>query len=162
MPNPRITRLTADYEKLRLRFDGHPFIFVEAIGVVPPERYRITYKVPSLRLDGSGRPIQSNLTVVELQLPIGYPKDKPHAITYEKVFHPNFGDWVCIADFWSPAQSLADIVIDIGEMLQWKRYNILSPLNAVAANWATSNMHQLPVGNLNLDEAPIRVRRRGQ
>jgi ubiquitin-protein ligase len=88
---------------------------------------------------------------------MGYPKEKPRAVALEDVFHPNFGDYVCIADFWSPAQSLGDIIIDVGEMLQWQKYNILSPLNAVAANWATANIHQLPVGNLDLQKATADV-----
>lgn len=164
MSSPRLKRLQNDYEQLRLRFDGHPYISIEPLGVVPPERYRVTYKVPSLRLDSSSRPIQSNVTVVEFQLPAGYPKEKPRAVAFEQVFHPNFGDYVCIADFWSPAQSLGDIIIDVGEMLQWQKYNILSPLNAVAANWATKNIHQLPVGNFELQkqtsEVAVNVRRR--
>ena len=124
MASPRINRLNSDYEKLRAQFDGHPFISIEPLGVVPPERYRVTYKVPSLRVDPSNRPIESALTVVEFQLPMGYPKEKPRAVALEDVFHPNFGDYVCIADFWSPAQSLGDIIIDVGEMLQWQKYNI--------------------------------------
>lgn len=164
MSSPRLKRLQNDYELLRQRFDGHPFIAVEPLGVVPPERYRVTYRVPSLRLDSSSRAIQSKLTVVEFQLPVGYPKEKPRAVAFEEVFHPNFGDYICIADFWSPAQSLADIVIDVGEMLQWQKYNILSPLNAVAANWATKNIHQLPVGNLDLQrptsEIAVKVKKR--
>jgi len=151
MASPRLTRLQNDYEKLRSKFDGHPFIHIEPLGTTPPERYRVTYRVPSLRLDPNGRTIESNVTVVEFQLPATYPKDKPRAVAMEEVFHPNFGDYVCIADFWSPAQTLADIILDVGQMLQWQKYNILSPLNAVAANWATKNLHQLPVGQIQLD-----------
>jgi ubiquitin-protein ligase len=66
------------------------------------------------------------------------------------VFHPNFGEYVCIADFWSPAQSLADIVMDVGLMLQWQKYNVQSPLNAVAADWAVKHRDELPVGTIDL------------
>jgi ubiquitin-protein ligase len=83
---------------------------------------------------------------VDFELPLGYPKDKPRAIAVgANVFHPNFGEYICIADFWSPAQSLVDIVFEVGEMLQWQKYNILSPLNAIAANWAASNRDSLPL-----------------
>lgn len=153
MASPRQTRLENDYVKLRERFDGHPFITVEPLGVVPPEQYRVTYRVPSLRLNEKNAAMQANVTVVEFQLPAGYPKEKPHAISRVDVFHPNFGAYVCIADYWSPAQSLADIIIEVGEMLQWQKYNIQSPLNAVAANWAVENMHQLPIGYVNLQQA---------
>jgi len=150
LPSPRIARLTNDYTQLRLRFDGHPFIRVEPVGAIPPERYQIIYDVPTLRLDEYNRPTVSPRTIVTLTLPMGYPKEKPHAVSHEQIFHPNFGDYICIADFWSPAQTLADIILDIGQMLQWQKYNVQSPLNAVAADWAVKNGHELPVGHHDL------------
>ena len=150
MPSPRLKRLANDYQDLRLRFDGHPFIQVQPVGTVPAEKYRVVYKVPSLRLNPSNQPIVMNVTVVDFVLPINYPREKPHAVALEKVFHPNFGEYVCIADFWSPAQQLADIILDVGEMLQWQKYNIKSPLNAVAADWAVKHKDELPVGDKNL------------
>ena len=150
MSSPRIRRLESEYQNLRLRFDGHPYVSVEPLGVLPPEQYRVVYRVPSLRLDAQNRPVISEVTVVNFQLPANYPKEKPHAVANEVVFHPNFGDYVCIADFWSPAQSLVDIILEVGEMLQWQKYNILSPLNAVAADWAVSQMQNMPVGRIDL------------
>lgn len=150
MVSPRIRRLESEYEALRLRFDGHPNISIEPVGVMPPERYRVTYRMKSLRLDQLNRPIVVEQTVVDFQLPANYPKEKPHAVATESVFHPNFGEYVCIADFWSPAQSLVDIVLEVGEMLQWQKYNILSPLNAIAADWAVDQRANLPVGRIDL------------
>jgi ubiquitin-protein ligase len=150
MSSPRIRRLENDYQALRLRFDGHPFITVEPLGVLPPEQYRVVYRVPSLRLDAQNRPIITQMTVVDFQLPGNYPKEKPRAVASEQVFHPNFGEYVCIADFWSPAQSLVDIILEVGEMLQWQKYNILSPLDAVAADWAVKQRENLPVGRIDL------------
>jgi ubiquitin-protein ligase len=150
MTSPRLRRLANDYQEIRLRFDGHPYIQIQALGPVPAEKYRVIYKVPSLRLNPSSQPIVMNVTVVDFTLPINYPKEKPHAVALEPVFHPNFGEYVCIADFWSPAQKLSDIILDVGEMLQWQKYNIKSPLNAVAADWAVRHKEDLPVGDKNL------------
>jgi ubiquitin-protein ligase len=143
-------RLENDYSKLREAFDGHSHISVAPLGPAPFERYRITYNLPSLRLDAQGRPTVANATTIEIELSGSYPKDKPRAVSHEEVFHPNFGAWVCIADFWSPAQSLADIVIEIGQMLQWQKYNVQSPLSASAADWAVRHRDELPVGRINL------------
>lgn len=148
--NPRQRRLESDYQLLRQKFDGHPNITVVAIGTTPPEKYQVTYNLPSLRLDPSNRPIVSNTTVVQFELGINYPREKPHAVAFETVFHPNFADYVCIADFWSPAQSLADIVLEVGDMLQWQKYNIQSPLNAPAADWAVKHRDELPIGNVDI------------
>lgn len=150
MISPRLRRLENDYQAIRLRFDGNPYITVEPVGVTPPQSYRVIYKVPSLRLDPQNRPIIVNQTIVNFELPSNYPKEKPHAVATERIFHPNFGDYVCIADFWSPAQSIVDIILEVGEMLQWQKYNILSPLDAVAADWAAKNKDNLPVGHLDL------------
>ena len=150
MASPRLTRLENDYQALRNRFDGHPNITIEPLGAVPPEHYRITFNVDSLRLDPNNRPVVVASTVVDVDLPSGYPREKPHAVAHGEVFHPNFGQYVCIADFWSPAQSLSDIVVEIGEMLQWQKYNIQSPLNAIAADWAVKNIDSLPVGKTEL------------
>ena len=149
-PSPRLKRLESDYQVLRQKFDGHPNITVVALGVTPPEKYQVTYKVPSLRLDPTNRPIVSNVTVVQFDLGINYPREKPHAVAFEPVFHPNFGEYVCIADFWSPAQSLADIILEVGEMLQWQKYNIQSPLNAPAADWAVKHRAELPIGSIDI------------
>jgi hypothetical protein len=73
------------------------------------------------------------------------------------VFHPNFGpnpgDEICIGDFWTPAQTLVDIVAKIGEMLQFQNYNVRSPLNAVAARWVAQNEGIFPVGDVDLFQA---------
>jgi hypothetical protein len=35
-------------------------------------------------------------------------------------------------------------------MLQWKKFNIRSPLNAVAAEWAVEHANEVPIGNIEL------------
>jgi ubiquitin-protein ligase len=147
--NPRLRRLENDYQEVRKRFDGDMRLKITPVGTNPPQQYQIIYSVPSLRINGNA-PFIANNTVVNLTLPIGYPKDKPHAETLDEVFHPNFGSWICIADFWSPAQSLADIIVLIGDMLQWKKYNIRSPLNAIAAEWAVEHSAEIPLSDIEL------------
>lgn len=148
--NPRMRRLQSDYEAMVTAFAGHPNIQVSAIGALPPERYRVMYKVTGLTLSADNRPVRTQQTLVDIFLPASYPREKPYLTTMAPVFHPNFGAHVCIADYWSPSQSLVDIVVQVGDMLQWRTYNVRSPLNAVAAHWAAGNAHQLPVGNADV------------
>ncbi len=157
--NPRLRRLENDYLELRRRFDGDSRIHIVPFPPMPPEVYAITYLVPSLRLDARGELARTDQTTVTLTLPIGYPREKPHAVTVDPVFHPNFGAYVCIADFWAPGQSLGDIVVSIGDMLQFRKYNIRSPLNAIAAEWANTNAATLPLSTITLGEvsAPLNV-----
>lgn len=158
--NPHQRRLQADYDRMIPGFAGHPFITVEAIGPLPPEGYRVLYRVPGLRLDAENRLHRVSHHVIHIQLPAGYPREKPYCTSADQVFHPNFGAYVCIADFWSPSQSLLDIVVQIGDMLQYKLFNTRSPLNAVAARWVTEHVNELPLASLDLlpQEPEIKLR----
>jgi ubiquitin-protein ligase len=157
--NPRLRRLESDYRELRTRFDGDPRITITPLGPYPPERYQIVYRVPSLRLDAANNVQRTEQTVVTMTLPAGYPREKPHAETLDPIFHPNFGAYVCIADFWAPGQSLGDIVASIGDMLQFRKYNIRSPLNAVAAEWANEHATTLPLSEITLGsvDSPLSI-----
>ena len=149
--NPRIRRLTADLEQVVSAFAGHPYIAAQPIGPPPPERYIITYRVPGLRyLPEDNSLLRAKAFVIDLQLPSGYPREKPYATTADAVFHPNFGSYVCIADFWNPSQSIVDLIVQMGDMLQYKLYNTRSPLNAIAAKWVLDNVNRVPIGNLDL------------
>lgn len=46
---------------------------------------------------------------------------------------------------WSPSITLDRICIELGEMIQYKRYNLDDPLNHDAVRWARANRHRLPV-----------------
>lgn len=149
----RDRRLEGDYRDLRASFDADQHIDIVALGAVPSDRYRIVYKVPSLRLNTAGKPIQVEATVIEIQLPTGYPKLPPVAKTIagDVVFHPNFNaSKICLMDHWAPATRLVDLIREIGEMLQWQKYNIRSPLNAEAAEWSQSHQGELPLSNITL------------
>ncbi|MEY3736779.1 MAG: hypothetical protein RLZZ251_495 [Actinomycetota bacterium] len=156
----RLRRLESDYNQLRLNFDADPRVDIAPVGPVPADKYRIVYKVPSLRLNGQGQPITVDVTTVELNLPDGYPRIPPVARTMpgDVVFHPNFNAAkICLMDFWAPATQLVDIVKEIGEMLQWQKFNIRAPLNGVAAVWSQANQNFLPVGNFKLGSQQVRI-----
>lgn len=143
---------------MRTEFAGHPYITVEPIGFDPPEQYRIAYRLNGVLLDSqNGQPIVSDHHQAFITLTSAYPREKPYAVMQTPVFHPNFGpnagDEICIGDFWTPAQTLADIVVKIGAMLQFQMYNVRSPLNAVAARWVTQNENVFPIGDVELFQA---------
>lgn len=150
--NPRIMRLNADYEKLKTEFVGHKYVKVEPVGTtMPPERYRVTYKVPGVRWDRVGnRPIVVNEHVAEIYLHADYPREKPKCVLLTPIWHPNFGSYICIGDHWAAGETLVDVIVQIGDMIQYKNYNPKSPLNAQAAIWSIHNKQMFPVGRINL------------
>ena len=148
---PRLRRLSMDSEILRADFSGHPFVRVTPVGWEPAEQYRVEYWVRGVMLAaGSAQPTPAEHFIANITLPNDYPRVKPLCTMETPVFHPNFGsrvgDEICIADYWAPSQGLSEIILKIGEMLQFRDYNTKSPLNAMAARWADENASVLPVG----------------
>lgn len=153
MASVRDKRLESDYRALRTTFEADDYVEIRAIGTAPFEKYMIVYKVPSLRLNSSGQPMRVDATVVEISLPQDYPKMPPAARTVagDVVFHPNFNATkICLADNWAPSFQLADIVREIGELLTWEKFNIRSPLNAVAAEWSQEHKDEIPLARIQL------------
>src|SRR5688500_14076623 len=75
--SPRMQRLAADHRALRAVYSGHPRVQVEPLGALPPSRYRITFRIPGLRLE-NGTPVATHHHVVEVQLPLEYPRGQPY------------------------------------------------------------------------------------
>lgn len=148
----------ADAEMMRTEFAGHPHVEVEPLGWEPAEQYRVTYRLIGVSKDEvSGQPVVTESHTILITLPAAYPRGKPYSTMLTPVFHPNFGqnvgDEICIGDYWTPSQTLVDIVVKIGEMLQFREYNIRSPLNPEAARWVAENESIFPIGDVDLFQA---------
>jgi ubiquitin-protein ligase len=146
MTSPRIRRLRLDNERLQERFsDWGPIQIVDAVGD-PPERYRIAYRVKGLVVGAGGEIHERDEHLVEINLTLEYPRRAPQCKILGPVFHPNFDTHtICIGDFWAASEGLDDLIIRIGRMITYQEYNTKSPLNGLAARWASENAHLLPV-----------------
>jgi len=165
----RLRRLSRDYEKVVADLSGNEFVDVKAVAGEPPNSYRITYFVNGLEWDdtrGDTKPRTEH--VVDIYLPLGYPKKHPNCTMRTPIWHPNIGDYICIGDFWSAGVALVDIIAHIGDMIQYKNYNLKSPVNKAAAIWAQTRTASFPVGtreillpddNENGDKAIVAVKR---
>ncbi len=147
----------ADYDAIRAEFAGHPHVTVEPIGSLPPERYRLTYRLKSVVLDGD-QPQIAEEHRAELSLSLGYPRVGPVVVPKSPVFHPNIDDTkYCIADYWSAGQTLVDVIRKVGDMLQFRVHNIGSPLNATAARWVAENPSIFPIGDVDLGAPELEI-----
>lgn len=154
--NIRMRRLARDYEKVLVELAGSEYVKVEAVSGNPPNSYRVTYHVGGLMWDDAvsdTRPIHEH--VVDIYLPNGYPKKQPSCTMRTPIWHPNIGDYVCIGDYWSAGVTLVDIIAHIGDMLQYKTYNLRSPVNKAAASWAATRIKSFPVANTNVLPADV-------
>ncbi|GAA0078119.1 hypothetical protein UT300005_24970 [Clostridium sp. CTA-5] len=149
--NARLRRITADYEEIKKSFNGHKNIIVEPIGVEPAEKYKVTYYINGIYLDKDDKIETLNKHIITITLHSEYPRYKPICTIETPIWHPNFKDsQICIGDIWGAGESLCDIIVNIGDMIQYKSWNAFSPLCADAAKWAIENKHLFPVGNINL------------
>jgi ubiquitin-protein ligase len=147
MAGPRLRRLAADWEAVRGEYSGHPHVTVEPLGPLPPEAYRVQYRVPGLVLQND-QPARAYEHAAEFRLPLGYPREQPYCVPLTPLFHPNVGEHYCIADYWFAGQSLVDVIAKVGEMIQYRIFNTKSPLNATAAYWAEQHPHLFPIGDV--------------
>lgn len=144
--SPRVRRLKLDHENLVRRFQGWAPIQITGTAGLPPEMYRITYKVKGLYVAGSGEILERGEHVMEVNLSLGYPRRSPQCRMLTPVFHPNFDEsTVCIGDFWAASEGLDDLIVRVGRMIAYQEYNTKSPLNGLAAKWAAQNTHLLPI-----------------
>ena len=147
----RMRRIASDWEQIKKDFAGHKNIIVTPVGEEPAEKYHITYFVNGIYLLPDGKIQTQGRHEVEITLHAEYPRYKPLCKILTPIWHPNFRDGqICIGDIWGAGESLSDIIINIGDMIQYKSWNAYSPLSADAAQWAIENKHLFPVGNINL------------
>ena len=143
----RTRRLQRDYEKVLSELAGSEFVCVRPVSGDPPSHYLVTYRLQGLAWDeatGDVTPIDEHQ--VDIHLPLGYPKQAPRCVMRTPIWHPNIGDYVCIGDYWSAGVTLVDIIAHIGDMIQYRSYNLRSPVNKGAAVWAQNKTSSFPVG----------------
>ncbi len=146
----RLRRLMADYKRVAQVFKEHQLIRVKQAHGNPPERYEVEYRVKGLVSRG-GNVEPKGVHLVEIVLPLGYPRQAPVCRMLTPVFHPNIAPHaVCIGDHWAAGESLVHLIVRIGELLAYQSYNIKSPLNGEAARWAEQHASELPVDRADL------------
>jgi ubiquitin-protein ligase len=150
MSTVRLRRLQADYEKMRDYVNRHPRLqLIQAEGA-PPERYQLEYRIRSLRQTAEDlSTVKSHM--VEITLPLSYPRMPPQCRMLTPIFHPNIAPHaICIGDHWSPGEPLWSIVARIGEMIAYQSYNTKSPLNGEAARWVDQHVDELPLDPVSM------------
>ena len=148
MGNIRLRRLQNDYEEMlklpRLTADRVQFTTEGD----PPTRYVVTYRVKGLVGRSPDKLSERDRFDVEFQLTQEYPKLAPVALVRQRVWHPNFyrNQHACIdPENWAAGQSLTELVIRVGEMIQYQIVNLKDPAWKDAADWAAANLHLFPI-----------------
>ncbi len=112
----------------------------------PPEKYIITYRCRGIAsIDDQQHPKASEFHQVSMYMGSDYPLREPYLRWLTPIWHPNIEHLephhVCTNNVqnWFPAKPLAELVVAMGEMVQYKHYHAMwvspFPLDRAAAEW---------------------------
>jgi ubiquitin-protein ligase len=151
MNSPRLRRLKLDYDRLITRFQNWRPIKISGVAGQPPEHYQVTFYVKGLYTNPEGKILERHEHIAEFNLSLDYPRRAPQCKMLTPVFHPNFDESsICIGDFWAASEGLDDLIVRIGRMITFQEFNTKSPLNGLAAKWASEHASLLPVDPIEL------------
>lgn len=146
-----------DYEALVEKISYYPAISIVSTEKDPPEQYVIEYKLFGYGYTDDGGIQMARRHQVKLFLPFGYPHFAPTAKPLTRICHPDVSEQaIRIADQWQSNQSLADLVVYIGEMICGKVYSTEGAFNEEAATWYQENQDKLPLAELEYQD-PNRI-----
>jgi len=148
----RETRLRNDYKNIRELVNRSEFIRVLSTEGDPPEKYLIQFTCRGVEnIKTSGEPIYRQDHKVSIYLHAEYPLKQPQLKWMTPIFHPNIHitGAVCIGAWWA-AKTLDELLLTLGEMVQYKNYDPRDPMNSKAASWALRNKGLFPVDKRSL------------
>ncbi len=129
-----------------------------------PEQYLITYTCTGLAwFEGAAAPQRHSHHQMLVVYGWKFPSEQPIFIWLTPIWHPNiYRTRICLVDHhFATTVALADIVIEVGRLIQYQRYNLNNPLDLMATEWTHQNLHQLPIDErdlLSAQELPFTVR----
>lgn len=144
----REARLKLDLERMQKLVRESSLISFDVRGNLP-EQYMVRYRCTGL---GSKQGDEINEHRVHITLGIDYPERPPTILWQTPIFHPNIKPpYVCIlGEAWKPKKLLDELVLQMGEMIQYKNYNVHDPLDRDAAEWVRKNPRSFPVDHREL------------
>lgn len=154
MSNPiLLKRLKSEFIEIDKYFAKTPYIFVLPNDKEPPDEYIVIYKANGVgKRDGQW--IKVNKHIVHIYLSHNFFEVGPTATFKTPHYHPNIypnsNKFCAFASSFRAGESLTEYILRLGEVLQFKTYNLDSPANKEAAKWAKQSPHMFPLDKRNL------------
>ncbi len=145
----RVRALVADHQEIIDLVEWNPHVKFEANLDHAPFKYTLTLdyrSFESLQEDGHTPRIVTGHRA-EIVLGARYPRRAPRVQWLTRIFHPNIrtsDGAVCLGvlmERYQPGMGLARLVTMLAEMVQWRNFDMTSPLNKDAAEWAANPEH---------------------
>jgi ubiquitin-protein ligase len=155
--NIRETRLKTDFTRITELVNSSDFIHIARTEGNPPDKYLIRYTCRGVeKLNPNGSPLLRDVHEVSIYLHAEYPLKQPQLKWLTPIFHPNIHSTgaVCIGAWW-PAKTLDELLLTLGEMVQYKNLDPKDPMNSKAAAWALRNKQLFPIDGRNLKSGSL-------
>ena len=155
--SPRVRRLRTDLKSLETLKADSTILQFEPHGN-PPGQYKVRFigKGFARSRDGA-RVVIQDVHEVYIRLGASYPRVMPEMQWKTPIFHPNISGSgaVCLGGYgtyWVPSLNLDELCEMLWEMIRYANFDVTSPYNREAADWANSQrQYRLPI-----DPRPIR------
>lgn len=152
MNTQRQIRLAEDYAEIQEYARLHPRIRLVNVSGDPPESYQIEYRISSLILSDDDVVVGRD-HLVHFKMPADYPNVPPVVRVQSETFHPNIQAGIIdISPHWVSESRLVSLVMRVGEMLAYQRYDLQSAANSAAVDWINRHIDQLPLDEINMHE----------
>lgn len=156
MTSPRQRRLVADHQAVRQLVQQSELLDMSCSGD-PPSTYLFRFQGRGLSLDARGDLQEQWVHEVRVHLGANYPRMMPELHWLTPIFHPNISanGLVCLGGYsthWVPSLRLDDLCLMLWDMIRYRNFDISSPYNRVAAEWAKTQRHYI----LPLDPRSLR------
>ena len=118
-----------------------------------PEKYLIAFRCNGLRKPSeTDEPEEIDEQAMEVVFGYDYPSVPPRYVWLTHIWHPNINPpYLCTTGRpFAISTSLDQICLMVGQMIQYRNYNIEDPLNKEAAQWAAQNKHRFPIDTRDL------------
>lgn len=148
----RETRLRNDHERIRALVNRSEFIHIVTTEGDPVEKYLIRFTCQGVeKINSAGKPQLRDSHDVSIYLHAEYPLKQPQLKWHTPIFHPNIHvtGAVCIGAWWA-AKTLDELLLTLGEMVQYKNFDPKDPMNSKAAAWALRHKHIFPIDRRSL------------
>jgi hypothetical protein len=152
----RVRALVADHQDMNELVKWNQHVTFEPNLTHAPTLYKIAFDYPSFRAlsEDAHTPVISTEHRVEITLGAEYPRKAPFVRWTTPIFHPNIrtdDGAVCLGvlmDRYLPGLGLARLVTMLAEMVQYRNFDLSSPLNVRAAEWAADAGHWEHIQNI--------------
>ncbi len=150
-----LRRLRAEYQQIKKTFRKTRWIKVYPNKKDPPDEYLVIYKVNGIGLK-DGNFIEVKKVICVIHLGYNYFDVGPTCTILSPHYHPNIypnsSKFCAFSSAFRASEDMANYILRLGEVLQYKNYNLESPANIEAANWAKHNKKMFPLDKRDITE----------